>query len=49
MREVRGEAGEPKRLKLARITVVVIEHNLDVIKMRYRLLNLRPEGGVKGR
>jgi excinuclease ABC subunit A len=29
-------------------TVVVIEHNLDVIKMADRIIDLGPEGGHRG-
>ncbi len=37
-----------QRLVDAGNTVVIIEHNLDVIKMADHLIDLGPEGGVRG-
>lgn len=37
-----------KRLVEAGNTVVVIEHNLDVIKIADHIIDLGPEGGIRG-
>jgi excinuclease ABC subunit A len=46
--DVRRLIGVLERLADQGNTVVVIEHNLDVIKIADRVLDLGPEGGVRG-
>ena len=45
---VRRLIGVLERLADAKNTVIVIEHNLDVIKIADKVIDLGPEGGERG-